>query len=107
MPYAIDPVGQRGPAFPGGTIIAPDKSFGETHNHMANLAGYQRWLDADAWQKWRMFFVGYIRYGDLLGGVYITGFCLMFDHLGSRFVRTGPDTHNCNRTEIEPGTSGT
>jgi hypothetical protein len=36
------------------------------------------------------------------GGVYVTGFCLRFDYLGRRFVRTGGDAYNYTRTEKRP-----
>lgn len=87
LPYAIDPVKQRGSLFPEGSIIAPTLSFSETHNYMADLPKYQEMLDPDAWLKWRIYFMGYVRYGDLLDGVYVNGFCLMFDHRG-RPIRT-------------------
>jgi hypothetical protein len=103
LPYAIDPVKQRGPRFPEGCVVTPMRSFSETHNYMADLPKYQEMLDPDAWQKWRIYFTGYVRYADLLGGIYVNGFCLMFDHLGRRFVRIGPETHNYTRTEREPG----
>ena len=83
--------------------MTPMRSFSETHNYMADLPKYQKMLDPDAWQKWRIYFTGYVRYADLLGGIYVNGFCLMFDHLGRRFVRIGPETHNYTRTEREPG----
>jgi hypothetical protein len=103
MPYPIDPLKQRGPQFPVGCVTAADHPFGETHNYMADLPRVQDILASGAWQKWRIFFAGYVRYGDFLGGVYVTGFCLMFDYLGRRFVRRGGDAYNYTRTETKPG----
>jgi hypothetical protein len=105
LPYAIDPIRERGPRFPEGCIVTAMRSFSETHNYMADLPKYQEMLDSDAWQKWRIYFTGYVRYCDLLGGIYVNGFCLIFDHLGQRFVRIGPESHNYTSTEMEPGRS--
>ena len=100
MPYAIDPVAQR-PQFPAGCVSSADKPYGETANLMAE-APIQTMLDQDAWRNRRIFFNGYIRYQDLLGGLYVNGFCLVFDPLGSRFVRIGGETFNYTKTEKTP-----
>jgi len=99
MPYAINPVTQRGPQFPAGCVAAAGHPFTETHNFLADLPNAQAFIAPGAWQTRRLFFIGYVRYADLLGSVYINGFCLRFDHLGRRFVRTGADSYNYTRAE--------
>jgi hypothetical protein len=74
---------------------------------MADLTDFARMLAPDAWQKWGIWFYGYIRYGDILGGIYVNGFCLMFDYKGRQYVRIGLATHNYNATERQPGTYNT
>jgi hypothetical protein len=103
MPYPIDPISQRGPQFAEGCVAAADHPFGETHNYLADLARIEDVLAPGAWKKCRIFFAGYVRYSDLLGGVYVTGFCLRFDYLGRRFVRIGGDAYNYTRTEKKSG----
>jgi hypothetical protein len=69
MPYAIDPIAQRGPLFPVGCVSGADKPYEETANLMAE-APIQMMLNQDAWKTHRIFFNGYIRYADLFGGTY-------------------------------------
>jgi hypothetical protein len=104
LPYPVKPDKAKGNPFPQGCLVDRGRPYNEIHNYLADLSSYDIMLDADAWKKWRIYFHGFVRYRDILGGVYVNGFCLMFDHRGQRYVRIGPATHNYTLTEKQPGT---
>jgi hypothetical protein len=104
MPYAIDPVAQRGKTFPAGCVAGPDRPYHDTVEPIAD-ADLPKLFSADAdGGEHRLFFTGYVRYGDFFGGVYLSGFCFVFEPNSERFVRIGGDAYNYNRTEKKPGT---
>jgi hypothetical protein len=104
MPYAINPITQRGKAFPAGCVAGADRPYHETVEPIAD-ADLPKLFSADVdGVDYRLFFTGYVRYGDFFGGVYLSGFCFVFEPAGERFVRIGGDAYNYNRTEKEPGT---
>lgn len=45
------------------------------------------------------FFVGYVRYKDILQNRYIVGFCFMFDRNGNRWILSGDEKYNYCRKE--------
>jgi hypothetical protein len=104
LPYVIDPSKEKGLSFPEGCLVSEGRPFSERHNYFMESDEFQKMLDDHAWQIYRIWFFGYLRYGDILGGIYINGFSLVFDHRGQRFVRIGPSTHNYTRVEKQPGT---
>jgi hypothetical protein len=101
MPHAIDPVAQRGKAFPAGCVAGPDRPYHETVEPIED-SDLAKLFEPDA-AEYRLFFTGYVRYGDFFGGVYVNGFCFVFEPESQRFVRIGDDAYNYNRTEIQPG----
>jgi hypothetical protein len=101
MPSAINPALHEGELFPTGCVAGPDKPYDETVNLFAML-DIQRVLGPKDWENNRVFFIGYIRYGDIFDGIYASGFCFVFDTYGKRFVRFGDDAYNYIKTEKEP-----
>jgi hypothetical protein len=103
LPSVIDPVKQRGPSFPPGCVAGSSGQFSykETANLMAET-DVQTLLADNAWNTHRLFFTGYMRYADLFGGVYVTGFCFVFDFIGNQFVRIGGNERSYTRTEKQP-----
>lgn len=104
LPYPVDPTIAKASPFPQGILVDHRRPFSEIHNYMIYLTGFHQLLQPNALLTMRIYFHGFVRYSDLFGGIYVNGFCLMFDHLGIRYVRMGPDTHNYNITEKRPGT---
>jgi hypothetical protein len=43
--------------------------------------------------------LGFIRYDDIFGNHYVTGFAKVLDRIGGRFVARGGDKYNYARTE--------
>lgn len=99
LPTPIDPASQNGGRFPSGCIVGIGGAapYIEAVNLMA-VTDPSALADPSA----RIFFIGYVRYGDLLGGVYLNGFCLVYDVIGQSFVRIGDDRYNYIRTEKQP-----
>jgi hypothetical protein len=50
--------------------------------------------EVNAWKKCRFVFYGYVKYVDVLGTHYVSGFCHLYDGLRNRFVRIGDDRYN-------------
>jgi hypothetical protein len=90
FPY---PLGEplRGKGLPEGTISAPGAPFSITKK---TLQVYDKILEPNAWQEYGFFTVGFLRYGDIFGNVYVLGYCGLYDPLGERFVLYGGDKLN-------------
>jgi hypothetical protein len=97
MAYPVDP-SQGGRKVPVGAVSGPDKPYRETENLMA-VCDVSRLIAPDAWQKDRLYFIGWVRYSDIFHNIYITGFCSVFDPLGNRFVLIGDERYNYTRNE--------
>jgi hypothetical protein len=46
-----------------------------------------------------IFFMGFVRYTDIFGNRYISGFCFLFSHEDNRFVLAGGSAYNYRRRE--------
>jgi hypothetical protein len=102
MPDAVKPVRADGVQFPAGCVATDGRPYFETANLMAE-APIQRLYVPYAWRETRIFFIGFVRYADVFGALYVSGFCFVFDHIGRRFVRTGGEEYNYTRVENRPG----
>jgi hypothetical protein len=99
MPYEINPETQRGPQFLSGSIAGYDRPYEENRPLSPDVCDSSRMLDPQSWKDNRVFFVGYVRYRDILGNIYVNGFYFVFDTMAKRFVRIGGDGYNYIRTE--------
>jgi hypothetical protein len=99
MPYEINPETQRGPQFLSGSIAGYDRPYEENRPLSPDVCDSSRMLDPQSWKDNRVFFVGYVRYRDILGNIYVNGFYFVFDPMAKRFVRIGGDGYNYIRTE--------
>ncbi len=104
MPYAINANVTKGIPFPDGCIVVDNKTLVEYHDYYLKSDKYNEVYGYLAAEKYRIWCFGYVRYRDTIGGIYVNGFCLVFDPTGERFVRMGPPTHNYTHVEKEPGT---
>lgn len=82
---------------PPGTVSAVDRPH-QTRIQLAQRFGSQSTrgrlgIDTDA------FLIGYVRYADVFGIRYITGFCAMYDIVSGNFVLRGDDRYNYSRKE--------
>jgi hypothetical protein len=82
---------------PPGTVAAPG---GIPHQFSINLAQRigpkttgKNGIDTN------LFLIGYIRYGDVFGKRYVTGFCAMHDPVSWNYVLRGDDRYNYTRQE--------
>jgi hypothetical protein len=104
LPYAINANVAKGMPFPDGCIVVDNKTLVEYHDYYLELDKYNEVYGHLAAGKYRIWCFGYVRYRDTIGGIYVNGFCLVFDPTGKRFVRMGPPSHNYTHVEKEPGT---
>src|ERR1700719_1115642 len=104
LPHAIDPRIAKGLPFPEGCLASREAPYSENHNYFIDLDGYQDIYGARAGHRRQIWVFGYLRYKDILGGVYVNGFALVYDSIGDRFVHIGPPSHNYTYVEKQPGT---
>jgi hypothetical protein len=104
LPYTIDPNIAKGLPFPEGCLASRETPYSENHNYFIELDGYQDIYGARAGHRHQIWCFGYLRYRDILDGVYVNGFALVYDHIGERFVHIGPPNLNYTRVEKQPGT---
>lgn len=52
-----------------------------------------------------LYFVGYVTYADIFGGIFTVGFCLLYDPPRARWAFRGDERYNYHRKETEPYTS--
>lgn len=55
--------------------------------------------ESDAWQTTAIYYIGFARYGDILGNTYVTGFAAKFDPLVPAFIMWGDERYNYHRKE--------
>ena len=96
-PYALDPA-QGGRGIPAGTISTPDRPYIITQKPMTVFN--HRVIEDGAWNKYGFWYLGYVRYIDIVGNKYITGYCGKFDPLSERLVLIGDDRYNFIRAEL-------
>jgi len=93
----IDPQITGGRELPMGIVITGDRVF--TEGTLMNSVLTEPQKDAVANFRASVWIVGFVRYDDLLGGHYITGFTQVYDALGMRFVVRGDRAYNYARKE--------
>ena len=92
-PDPVIPV-QNPRTLPPGTVASADRPYVFRINLRERVNVY---VDNDK----NLFFIGYVRYADVFGGTYLTGFCAIFDRIGMRFVLRGDHRYNYTRKESE------
>lgn len=94
----IDPKIVGGRELPVGTVSAPDHPFTESTElaKVPSLQGRDATLATGVESIW---VTGFVRYRDIFGVNYITGFNLVFDLIGKQFVVRGDQKYNYARTE--------
>lgn len=96
LPPPIDPSVTRGRAMPEGVIAPPSGAKSPPFSERPiNVTESSRLLR----QRQNLFFIGYVRYRDIFGSRYITGFCAVHDRLANRFVLMGDGRYNYTRKE--------
>lgn len=87
LPTVLDPDAVKGNMIPSGVVVGAKSSLPwSTAFNPSNFANRSR--DAGPYLYYR----GFIRYRDMLGTKFITGFCLLWT--GSIFVLAGDEKHN-------------
>lgn len=86
---------------PTGVVSAPGAPYEETENLFVAYGPVL--MKEKSIRKHRLFFMGWVRYKDLFGASYVTGFCFVFDPIRGRFVRIGDKPYNYFRQEHGPG----
>jgi hypothetical protein len=98
FPAPVGPKTERGRELPVGCVAAEGNPYTEGDTSMKTFD--LKLLEAGASRKYRVYFVGYIRYADIFGARYINGFCSVYDPIGGRFVRRGNNqNYNYSRKE--------
>jgi hypothetical protein len=105
FPRPIDPDVTRGRSLPTGCVATRDAPYPEGDTAMKTYPA--KLLDRGAWQKYSIFFIGYVRYRDMIfGATYINVFCFVYDPIGDKFVRRGNnESYNYTRRD-EPEPAG-
>ncbi len=93
----IDPFAVGGRALPPGTVCVSGDPFSESENLLTKwgLGTVEKIASGDA----SVWIVGFVRYDDVFQRHHISGFTLVFDPIGGRFVRRGGEVYNYERTE--------
>lgn len=99
FPTPIDPMTQRGRELPTGCVATQGTPYDEGDAAMKTFDW--KLLAPHAAQNYSVYFVGYIRYCDMIFGTrYVNGFCFVYDEIGGRFVRRGDNLqYNYTRQE--------
>jgi hypothetical protein len=92
----IDPNVVIGRELPVGTFAANGDPFFETENMRLRFVNEAQSIIENTQSVW---IVGFVRYEDIFGGHYITGFTHVFDPISGRFVRRGDERYNYARKE--------
>jgi hypothetical protein len=81
---------------PEGVIVLPNG--GESRDYIVNALPhiFRPMFDPE---KKSLFFIGFVRYSDVFGNHYRTGFCFVFDHSDDRFVLIGDENYNYRHPE--------
>jgi hypothetical protein len=93
---AIDPNIVGGRELPVGTVAVSRDPYFESTNLRIEFFDVE---DAIVESKQSVWIVGFVRYADIFGNHYISGFGLVFDPIGGRFVRRGDEKYNYARKE--------
>jgi hypothetical protein len=97
LPY---PLGEplKGPELPAGTFSAKDGPFEISKNSMEVYD--DRVFQPQSFKRFGFWTVGFVRYADIFGNVFVLGYCGKFDPLANRFVLFGGDGLNFTRQEV-------
>jgi hypothetical protein len=99
LPAPIAPKTVSGTPMPYG-IIAPPQGQTDDFPFLAVrelIPGTQG--DEVPFSEKVLFFIGYVRYSDMLKNIFILGFCFVFDRSGNRWILAGGNEHNYCRKE--------
>lgn len=93
----IDPSSVGGRELPPGTVCVSGDPFNESENLLTKwgLDTVEKIASGDA----SVWIVGFVRYDDVFQRHHISGFTLVFDPIGGRFVRRGGEVYNYERSE--------
>jgi hypothetical protein len=94
----IDPLIVGGRELPVGTVSDRDRPYSERENIRFRFIEHNK---AIAEMRMSLWIVGFVRYDDIFGRHYITGFSQAYDSIGQRFVARGSGIYNYSRTEKE------
>jgi hypothetical protein len=85
-PQVIDPLGPDGHFTPYGSIVAPgaESQIFTAHGALILMSAIRAAKEGRSPHGKETYFLGYVRYADLMAREYATGFCLA--HEGDRFV---------------------
>lgn len=105
FPTPIDVENDRGDLLPEGTMAAPNMgAFMLSHNLFAELSLEQR--EGIANDSMRAFFIGFVRFKDVLDRHHRVGWCMQFDRIGGEWHLRGGQgwNYSCkeNPAEIMP-----
>lgn len=89
----------EGRKLPPGTFTLLDLPYNEGRRYLADCVGHQDLLVAGSLETKTVHFSGWVRYVDVFGNRYISGFHYVFDPIGDRFVRRGSAEYNYTREE--------
>lgn len=99
FPSPVDPHKEVGRFLPVGCVAAQGTPYVEGDTAMKTYDW--KVLDDGSLHKYKIFFVGYVRYSDMVEGTkHIHGFCYVYDAIGAQFVRRGNNVQY-NYTRVE------
>jgi hypothetical protein len=98
-PIAIDAVEDY--QIPEGVVILPNGGESKEYEFSALSYAFKPPLDPNMKS---LFLMGFVRYRDIFGNRYRTGFCFVFDHRQNAFVLIGDDPYNyrCREETAKP-----
>ncbi|MFI5023303.1 MAG: hypothetical protein ACHQRJ_16855 [Alphaproteobacteria bacterium] len=95
----VDPNTTKGRGLPIGAIAGKDRPYRESENIFRKFAFDPSTGEQVGRGDKSIWVVGFIRYRDIFGNKHITGFCMVYDPIGDRFVSRGDENYNYARTE--------
>lgn len=92
----IDPNNMRGRSLPAGVLAVPEKPFEERTNLRLWEMAFKDGIANNTHAVWML---GFVRYKDVFGKQFVSGFALVFDPFGGVFVKRGDQLRNYTREE--------
>ena len=96
-PKPIDPMVTRGRLLPVGTVSITDAPYKFATKLMTTSAVAMH--ETNSWFTRRLFFQGFVRYNDVFGKHYVTGFPALFSPEANTWVLRGGDDYNYTHEE--------
>lgn len=93
---AIDPDNMRGQALPAGVLAVSGKPFEQVHSFVLWNMNFTEGIINNQQNVW---VIGFVRYRDVFGKQFVSGFCLLFNPFRGEFVRRGDHLRNYTREE--------